>query len=175
MFEKALGQLSESFPLLITICRPKISPPKVIYKVQSMPYKSLPLGAFWTIFGRNFPTGVLQLLYPYQSANPLVESMFKALSFKHTALKLSSYIWATDRIFYTQTLILVRLILVKKISLSFIAPSPGDEFARQLSESNPTSVPELFIPKKPESEAVRVNFSRRNKFENIEQITSISG
>ena len=44
-----------------------------------MPYKSLPLGAFWTIFGRNFPTGVLQLLYPYQPANPLVESIFKAL------------------------------------------------------------------------------------------------
>ena len=64
-----------------TICRPKISPPKVIYKVQSMPYKSLPLGAFWTIFGRNFPTGVLQLLYPYQPANPLVESIFKALNF----------------------------------------------------------------------------------------------
>ena len=42
-------------------------------------------------------------------------------------------------------------------SLSFIARSPGDEFAWQLSESNPTSVPELFIPKKPESEAVRVN------------------
>ena len=62
-----------------TICRPKISPPKVIYKVQSMPYKSLPLGAFWTICGRSFPTGVLQLLYPYQPANPLVESIFKAL------------------------------------------------------------------------------------------------
>ena len=62
-----------------TICRPKISPPKVIYKVQSMPYKSLPLGAFWTSFGRIFPTGVLELLYPYQPANPLVESMFKAL------------------------------------------------------------------------------------------------
>ena len=46
-----------------------------------MPYKSLPLGAFWTIFGRNFPTGVLQLLYPYQPANPLVESIFKALKF----------------------------------------------------------------------------------------------
>ena len=56
-----------------SICRPKISPPKVIYKVQSMPYKSLPLGTFWTIFGRIFPTGVLQLLYPYQPANPLVE------------------------------------------------------------------------------------------------------
>ena len=68
-----------------TICRPKISPPKVIYKVQSMPYKSLPLGAFWTIFGRNFPTGVLQLLYPYQPANPLVESIFKAL--KHLTNK----------------------------------------------------------------------------------------
>ena len=65
----------------ITICRPKISPPKVIYKVQSMPYKSLPLGAFWTIFGRNFPTGVPELLYPYQPANPLVESIFKALTF----------------------------------------------------------------------------------------------
>ena len=64
-----------------TICRPKISPPKVIYKVQSMPYKSLPLGAFWTIFGRNFPTGVPELLYPYQPANPLVESIFKALKF----------------------------------------------------------------------------------------------
>ena len=62
-----------------TICRPKISPPKVIYKVQSMPYKSLPLGAFWTIFGRNSPTGVPELLYPYQPANPLVESIFKAL------------------------------------------------------------------------------------------------
>ena len=62
-----------------TICRPKISPPKVIYKVQSMPYESLPLGAFWTIFGRNFPTGVPELLYPYQPANPLVESTFKAL------------------------------------------------------------------------------------------------
>ena len=36
--------------LRCTICRPKISPPKVIYKVQSMPYTSLPLGAFWTIF-----------------------------------------------------------------------------------------------------------------------------
>ena len=47
---------------------------------------------------------------------------------------------------------------MKKISLSFIARSPGDEFAWQLSESNPTSIPELFIPKKPESEAVRVNF-----------------
>ena len=46
-----------------------------------MPYKSLPLGAFWTIFGRNFPTGVLQLLYPYQPANPSVESIFKALKF----------------------------------------------------------------------------------------------
>ena len=67
--------------IISTICRPKISPPKVIYKVQSMPYKSLPLGAFWTIFGRNFPTGVLQLLYPYQPANPLVESIFKALIF----------------------------------------------------------------------------------------------
>ena len=44
-----------------------------------MPYKSLPLGAFWTIFGRNFPTGVPELLYPYQPANPLVESIFKAL------------------------------------------------------------------------------------------------
>ena len=66
---------------LSTICRPKRSPPKVIYKVQSMPYQSLPLGAFWTIFGRNFPTGVPELLYPYQPANPLVESMFKALKF----------------------------------------------------------------------------------------------
>ena len=64
----------------VTICRPKISPPKVSYKNQSMPYKSLPLGAFWTIFGQNFPTGVPQLLYPYQPANPLVESMFKALN-----------------------------------------------------------------------------------------------
>ena len=45
-----------------------------------MPYKSLSLGAFWTIFGRIFPTGVLQLLYPYQPANPLVESIFKALN-----------------------------------------------------------------------------------------------
>ena len=44
-----------------------------------MPHKSLPLGAFWTIFGGNFPTGVLQLLYPYQPANPAVESNFKAL------------------------------------------------------------------------------------------------
>ena len=79
-----------------TICRPKISPPKVIYKVQSMPYKSLPLGAFWTIFGRNFPTGVLQLLYPYQPANPLVESIFKALTFLKF-LKFSRYLWATDR------------------------------------------------------------------------------
>ena len=61
-----------------TICRPKISPPKVIYKVQSMPYKNFPLGAFWTIFGRNFPTGVPELLYPDQPANPLVESIFKA-------------------------------------------------------------------------------------------------
>ena len=65
--------------ILNTICRPRISPPKVIYKVQSMPYKSLPLGAFWTIFGRIFPTGVLQLLYPYRPANPSVESLFKAL------------------------------------------------------------------------------------------------
>ena len=64
-----------------TIRRPKISPPKVIYKVQSMPYKSLPLGAFWTIFGRNFPAGVLQLLYPYHPANPLVESILKAFIF----------------------------------------------------------------------------------------------
>ena len=82
-----------------TICRPKISPPKVIYKVQSMPYKSLPLGAFWTIFGRNFPTGVLQLLYPYQPANPLVESIFKALNFLKFLknLKFSRYIWATER------------------------------------------------------------------------------
>ena len=64
-----------------TIRRPKISPPKVIYKVQSMPYKSLPLGAFWTIFGQNFPTGVPELLYPYQPANPLVESIFQALLF----------------------------------------------------------------------------------------------
>ena len=45
-----------------------------------MPYKSLPLGEFSTIFGRNFPTGVLQLLYPYQPANPLVESIFKTLN-----------------------------------------------------------------------------------------------
>ena len=68
-----------------TICRPKISPPKVIYKVQSMPYKSLPLGAFWTIFGRHFPTDVPELLYPYQPANPLVESISKALMFsKHS-------------------------------------------------------------------------------------------
>ena len=74
-----------------TICRAKISPSKVIYKVQSMPYKSLPLGAFWTIFGRNFPTGVPELLYPYQPANPLVESMFKAF------FCLTSYIWATER------------------------------------------------------------------------------
>ena len=83
----------------ITICRPKISPPKVIYKVQSMPYKSLPLGAFWTIFGRNFPTGVPELLYPYQPANPLVESMFKASIFlkKNKKTKISSYIWATER------------------------------------------------------------------------------
>ena len=89
-----------SFLFLDTICRPKISPPKVIYKVQSMPYKSLPLGAFRTIFGRNFPTGVLQLLYPYQPANPLVESIFKALFFIIFVrfLKLSNYIWATDRI-----------------------------------------------------------------------------
>ena len=84
--------LAYSFPMFFfvdlssTICRPKISPPKVIYKVQSMPYKSLPLGAFWTIFGRNFPTGVLQLLYPYQPANPLVESMFKALRFSFFCL-----------------------------------------------------------------------------------------
>ena len=60
-----------------------------------MPYKSLPLGAFWTIFGQNFPTGVPQLLYPYQPANPLVESIFKALkilknfkNFKNFALYL---------------------------------------------------------------------------------------
>ena len=46
-----------------------------------MPYKSLPLGAFWTIFGRNFPTGVPELLYPYQPANPLVESIVKASIF----------------------------------------------------------------------------------------------
>ena len=58
-----------------------------------MPYKSLSLGAFWTIFGRNFPTGVLQLLYPYQPADPAVESIFKALKF----LKFSRYIWATER------------------------------------------------------------------------------
>ena len=60
-----------------------------------MPYKSLPLGAFWTIFGRNFPTGVLQLLYPYQPANPLVDSIFKALNFPPK--KKSSYVWATER------------------------------------------------------------------------------
>ena len=69
-----------------------------------MPYKSLPLGAFWTIFGRNFPTGVLQLLYPYQPANPLVESIFKTLKFfkvKKTT-KCSSYMWATDRMFVTR-------------------------------------------------------------------------
>ena len=65
-----------------------------------MPYKSLPLGAFWTIFGRNFPTGVLQLLYPYQPANPLVESIFKALKFSKF-LKFSSYIWATERIIFS--------------------------------------------------------------------------
>ena len=73
----------------ITICRPKISPPKVIYKVQSMPYKSLPLGPFWTISGRNFPTGVLQLLYPYQPANPLVESSFKALKVSKKMFEIS--------------------------------------------------------------------------------------
>ena len=70
---------------------------------------------------------------------------------------------------YAQTLILVRLILVKKISLSFIARSPGDEFAWQLSESNPTSVPELFIASKPESEAVRVNFLEVNISKQIEK------
>ena len=71
-----------------------------LYKVQSMPYKSLPLGAFWTIFGRIFPTGVPELLYPYQPANPLVESIFKALKFskKIKKHKISSYIWATERI-----------------------------------------------------------------------------
>ena len=83
------------------ICRPKISPPKVIYKVQSMPYKSLPLGAFWTIFGRNFPTGVPELLYPYQPADPLVESILKASFFKNNDvflnIKKSNYIWATER------------------------------------------------------------------------------
>ena len=65
-----------------------------------MPYKSLSLGAIRTIFGRNFPTGVLQLLYPYQPANPLVESIFKALFFeffKH--FKHSSCIWATERMY----------------------------------------------------------------------------
>ena len=57
-----------------------------------MPYKSLPLGAFWTIFGRNFPTGVLQLLYPYQPANPLVESIFKALKcFKFLKISISHH------------------------------------------------------------------------------------
>ena len=66
-------------------------------------------------------------------------------------------------------MILVRLILVKQISLSFIAPSPGDEFARQLSESNPTSVPELSIASKPESEAVRVNLLEVNISKKIEK------
>ena len=71
----------QTFSICCTIRRPKISPPKVIYTVQSMPYKSLPLGAFWTVFGRNFPTGVPELLYPYQPANPLVEYIFKASTF----------------------------------------------------------------------------------------------
>ena len=95
MFKKFLGFLRE----ILTIRRPKISPPKVIYKVQSMPYKSLPLGAFWTIFGRNFPTGVPELLYPYQPANPLVESICKALKCLKNINKnrISSYIWATER------------------------------------------------------------------------------
>ena len=64
-----------------------------------MPYNSLPLGAFWTIFGQNFPTGVPQLLYPYQPAIPAVESMFKALNILKclNILKNSRYIWATDR------------------------------------------------------------------------------
>ena len=84
MFSYVVNLFSYILPIMFlmflsaTICRPKISPPKVICKVQSMPYKSLPLGAFWTIFGRNFPTGVPELLYPYQPANPLVESIFKA-------------------------------------------------------------------------------------------------
>ena len=64
-----------------------------------MPYKSFPLGAFWTIFGEHFPTGVPQFLYPYQPANPLVESIFKALCFFIRKLKISSYIWATERMF----------------------------------------------------------------------------
>ena len=63
----------------------------------------------------------------------------------------------------------MRLILVKKISLSFIARSPGDEFAWQLSESNPTSVPELFIASKPESEAVRVNLLDVNKSKKVQK------
>ena len=70
---------------------------------------------------------------------------------------------------YAQTLILVRLILVKKISLSFIAPSTGDEFAWQLSESNPTSFPELSTASKAESEAVRVNFLEVKNSKNFEK------
>ena len=78
---------------------------------------------------------------------------------------------------YAQTLILVRLILVKKNSLSFIARSPGNPNARQLSESNPTSVPELSIGSKPESEAVRVNFLdvKKSKKKTSKMFTNISG
>ena len=48
---------------------------------QSFSYESLPLGPILTIFGGDFPTGVPQLLYPYQPANPLVESSLQALTF----------------------------------------------------------------------------------------------
>ena len=55
----------------------------VVMCFQSFPYKSLPLGPIWTIFGRMFPTGVPQLLYPYKSPNPLAESFFEALTFQN--------------------------------------------------------------------------------------------
>ena len=63
-----------------------------------MPYKSLPLGAFWTIFGRHFPTGVLQLLYPYQPANPLVESIFNAFMILMSAWEFSKFPFLGDRL-----------------------------------------------------------------------------
>ena len=58
---------------------------------------------------------------------------------------------------------------MKKISLSFIARSPGDEFAWQLPEWNPTSFPELSIASESYSEAVRVNFLGVKNSKQIEQ------
>ena len=62
----------------------------------------------------------------------------------------------------------------REVSLSFITRSPGDEFAWQLSESNPTSVPKLFIASKPESEAVRVNFLEVTNSKIFEKIVLFS-